>query len=70
MLFQRLAQPADLRDPRAARAERDLARNRRGQSALWKYGISGDLPDRARPLRRRAISALFRELLQAHEYWR
>ena len=48
-----------------------IARNRRGQSGLWGYGISGDLPivllrDRAT----RAKIDLVRQLVQAHAYWR
>ena len=41
--FQRLAGRMIYDDPRLRSAEA-IQRNRRGQSALWKYGISGDLP--------------------------
>ena len=44
-LYGRLASTMHLRQPVAARRrEHVIARNRRGQSGLWGYGISGDLP--------------------------
>ncbi len=46
MRFQRLAGRLLYGDARL-RSIDSVARNRRGQPELWKYGISGDLPDRA-----------------------
>ena len=46
-----------------------LARNEKGQSALWAYGISGDLPILLLRLRN-ADSPLLVEALQAYLYWR
>lgn len=47
-----------------------LARNRQGQSGLWAYGISGDVPIVLLRIRDQAQIALVRQALQAHTYWR
>lgn len=47
-----------------------LARNRRGQSALWSYAISGDLPIVLVQIRAISNIELVRQLVQAHAYWR
>jgi cyclic beta-1,2-glucan synthetase len=47
-----------------------LARNRRGQSGLWGYGISGDLPIVLLQIGNQANIELVRQLVQAHAYWR
>lgn len=41
----------------------------RGQSELWKYGISGDLPIVLLIIRKEEDLELLRQLLKAHEYW-
>ena len=52
-----------------SQAER-LTRNRLGQSGLWEYGISGDLPMLAVTVRDARHLPLVRELLMAQTYWR
>ena len=47
-----------------------LIRNRRGQSGLWGYGISGDLPIVLIRIRDHENIELVRQALQAHAYWR
>ncbi len=47
-----------------------LLRNRRGQSALWSYAISGDLPIVLLQISKAASIDLVRQLVQAHAYWR
>src|SRR5690606_5681155 len=47
-----------------------LARNEQGQSRLWAYGISGDLPIFAALISNGTQLELIRELLQAHTYLR
>ncbi len=69
-LFQRLASrvlypTASLRAPAEV-----LARNRRGRSALWPFGISGDLPIVLVRIDEIEDQDLVRQLLRAHEYWR
>ena len=47
-----------------------LTRNRRGQSGLWGYGISGDLPIVLVRIRDTMRLDLVRQAVQAHAYWR
>jgi cyclic beta-1,2-glucan synthetase len=47
-----------------------LMRNRRGQSGLWGYAISGDLPIVLVRIADLANIELVRQLIQAHAYWR
>ena len=47
-----------------------ILRNRRGQSGLWGYSISGDLPIVLLRIEDPANIDLVRRLVQAHAYWR
>jgi cellobiose phosphorylase len=47
-----------------------IVRNRRGQSGLWGYSISGDLPIVLLRIEDPANIELVRQLVQAHAYWR
>ncbi len=47
-----------------------LMKNRRGQSGLWGYAISGDLPIVLLRIGDLANIELVRQLIQAHAYWR
>ncbi len=47
-----------------------ILRNRRGQSGLWGYAISGDLPILLLQIADLANIGLVRQLLQARAYWR
>ncbi len=47
-----------------------LLRNRRGQSGLWGYGISGDLPIVLLQIGDADNIELVRQMVQAHAYWR
>ena len=47
-----------------------LIKNRRGQSGLWGYAISGDLPIVVLQIEDSANLDLVRQLVQAHAYWR
>ncbi len=47
-----------------------LIRNRRGQSGLWGYAISGDLPIVLLQIGDEANIDLVRQLVQGHAYWR
>jgi cyclic beta-1,2-glucan synthetase len=69
-LYARLA-GAVLYPQRALRADPGLiAHNARGQSGLWPYGISGDLPIVLLRIEDAPGLALARQLLQAHAWWR
>ena len=53
------------------RADTDILRkNHRGQSGLWGYAISGDLPIVLLRIEDPANIDLVRQLVQAHAYWR
>ena len=47
-----------------------LIKNRRGQSGLWGYSISGDLPIVLLKIEDPGNINLVRQLVQAHAYWR
>ncbi len=47
-----------------------LFKNRRGQSGLWGYGISGDLPIVLLRISEVVRIDLVRQLVRAHGYWR
>ncbi|WP_254275417.1 glucoamylase family protein [Halomonas sp. 3H] len=69
-LHARLASAVVYAHP-ALRAEPAIiAANRRGQSALWSYAISGDLPIVLLRVGSSASLALVRQLVQAHAHWR
>ncbi|MEF2229693.1 MAG: glucoamylase family protein [Pseudodesulfovibrio sp.] len=54
----------------ALRAEAEvLIKNARGQSGLWGYSISGDLPIVLLQIEDAANIELVRQLVQAHAYW-
>ncbi|HWY24509.1 MAG TPA: glucoamylase family protein, partial [Nevskia sp.] len=69
-LYRRLA-GAVLYANAALRAESGvLQQNRRGQSGLWGYAISGDLPIVLLKIADGAHIELARQLIQCHAYWR
>ena len=69
-LFGRMACSLLYLNPRL-RARADLVSgNRKGQSALWAYGISGDLPIVLLRISDPTSMDLVRLLIQAHAYWR
>ena len=47
-----------------------LQKNRRGQSGLWGYAISGDLPIVLLQIKSFENIELVRQMVQAHAYWR
>jgi cyclic beta-1,2-glucan synthetase len=69
-LYVRLASPVIYANA-SLRASADvLIKNRRGQSGLWGYAISGDLPIVLLQIADGANIDLVRQLVQAHAYWR
>jgi cellobiose phosphorylase len=68
--FQRLAGHMLFPDARLRASEERLRRNRLGQSRLWAYSISGDLPIALITIGDTADLPLVREVLTAHAYWR
>ena len=69
-LYGRLASALIYADP-ARRANAGVLRNnRRGQSGLWSYGISGDAPLVLLRISDPEKIEIVRQLIQAHSYWR
>jgi cyclic beta-1,2-glucan synthetase len=55
----------------AQRLRKDcIANNTKGQSGLWSYGISGDLPIVLLTLEKTDDIDIVYDLLKAHEYWK
>lgn len=69
-LFGRMACSLAYANPRLRARSSIIARNRKGQSALWAYGISGDLPIVLLRVTDPAHLDLVRQMIQAHAYWR
>ncbi|MGB2818927.1 MAG: glucoamylase family protein, partial [Burkholderiaceae bacterium] len=69
-LYARLAGAVIYAQPRWRADSAVLLRNRRGQSGLWGYGISGDLPIVLVQIGNADNIELVRQLVQAHAWWR
>ena len=69
-LFQRLATRILYSDPTLRAPVETLLRNRRGPSAFWGHGISGDIPIVLVRIDQVEDQGIVRQLLRAHEYWR
>jgi len=69
-LYRQLAGPL-LFSSNAMRAQPELlTQNRRGQSGLWGYAISGDLPIVLLKVANPEHIDLVRQMIQCHAYWR
>ncbi|NVO07368.1 MAG: cyclic beta 1-2 glucan synthetase, partial [Rhodoferax sp.] len=69
-LFARLASSVIYLNPAQRAQSGVLGHNRRGQSGLWGYGVSGDLPIVLLQISSVDNIELVRQLVQAHAYWR
>ena len=69
-LFQELAGQILYSDPTLRPSSTVLTRNNRGPSALWRHGISGDIPIVLVRIDEPEDQGIVRQLLRAHEYWR
>ena len=69
-LYGRLASSVIYANASLRAAASVLVRNRRGQSGLWGYAISGDLPIVLLQISAASNIDLVRQLVQAHAYWR
>jgi cyclic beta-1,2-glucan synthetase len=69
-LYGRLAGNVLYDNPMLRAAPSVVGRNRRGQSSLWGYGISGDLPIVLLRVGDQSQLDLVRQMLRAHAYWR
>ena len=69
-LYGRLASSVIYANASLRAAASVLVRNRRGQSGLWGYAISGDLPIVLLQISAASNIDLVRQMVQAHAYWR
>ena len=69
-LYARLASALIYADPARRAGPGVLRNNRRGQSGLWSYGISGDAPIVLLRISDSEKIEIVRQLVQAHAYWR
>jgi cellobiose phosphorylase len=69
-LYGRLASSVIYANPRLRTDPSIIMKNRRGQSGLWAYSISGDLPVVLLRIEDPANINLVRQMVQAHAYWR
>jgi len=69
-LYGRMASSILYANPSLRASASVIARNRRGQSGLWGYGISGDLPIVLLRVADQSQINLVRQLVQARAYWR
>jgi cellobiose phosphorylase len=69
-LYGRLASSVIYSNASLRAAAGVLVRNHRGQSGLWGYAISGDLPIVLLQISAASNIELVRQLVQAHAYWR
>ncbi|MGE5419403.1 MAG: GH36-type glycosyl hydrolase domain-containing protein, partial [Chloroflexota bacterium] len=69
-LYGRLANSVIYANPSLRADPSVILKNHRGQSGLWGYSISGDLPIVLLQIEDPANINLVRQLVQAHAYWR
>ena len=69
-LYGRLAGSVIYANPSLRAAQSVLLKNRRNQSGLWGYAISGDLPIVLLRIADPTHIDLVRQVVQAHAYWR
>jgi len=69
-IYGRLASPIIYASSTLRARSSLLLKNFRGQSGLWGYSISGDLPIVLLRIAEQTNMMLVRQLIQAHAYWR
>lgn len=69
-LYARLANSVIYANPQLRTEPSTILKNRRGQSDLWGYAISGDLPIVLLQIKDPNNIDLVRQVVQAHAYWR
>jgi cyclic beta-1,2-glucan synthetase len=69
-LYSRLANSVIYINPALRGDAQVLIQNRKGQSGLWPYSISGDLPIVLLRIEEDTNIDLVRQLIQAHAFWR
>ncbi|MEO8608430.1 MAG: glucoamylase family protein [Chloroflexota bacterium] len=69
-IFQKLLSALLYPQPGLRAAADILARNTKGQSGLWAYGVSGDYPIIVVRISDETELSLVKDAIQAHMYWR
>ena len=69
-LYSRLASSIIFSNPSLRTDPANILKNHRGQSGLWGYSISGDIPIVLLQIEDAANIDLVKQLVQAHTYWR
>ncbi|MEP6926364.1 MAG: glucoamylase family protein [Ginsengibacter sp.] len=69
-LYSRLTGSVIFANPSLRADQNVIIKNHRGQSALWSYSISGDLPIVLLQIEDSANIDLVKQLIKAHTYWR
>ncbi|NLD45998.1 MAG: glycosyl transferase, partial [Clostridiaceae bacterium] len=69
-LYQELISHILFISPQKEKNSDYIISNRKGQSALWTYGISGDIPIVLVMLEKTDEIDIVYEILKAHEYWK
>ena len=69
-IYGRLAGALVFADPSRRANSSVLRNNRRGQSGLWSFGISGDMPIILLRISDARKMDIVQQLVQAHSYWR
>ena len=70
LLYRRLARSVLFANQSLRADPQVLIQNRRGQSGLWSYAISGDLPIVLLKMASSDYIDIARQLIQCHTYWR
>lgn len=68
-LYQSMASKILYLSPLFERRSEYIKNVKRGQSSLWKYGISGDIPIVLVVVKENKHKDMIRQMLNAHEYW-
>lgn len=68
-LYQNMLSHIVMISPSRRQYQEEFLANRKGQSGLWRYGISGDNPIVLVHLKKDESMQILYDILQAHEYW-
>ncbi len=69
-LYNRVAGSVVFMNPLLRAEPNILVNNHKGQSGLWSYSISGDLPIVLLKIKDQSNISLVKQMIQAHTYWR
>lgn len=70
LMYQGMIKHLLYMSPLKAKYRKYISQNKRGQSGLWPFGVSGDLPIILISIKRTEDIDIVRQVLKAHEYWK